>query len=108
MRVLQTLALANLAMAPVRQAHALQQFGAWCEGIERPPACSLGLGKEPKTSGVGTMDGVSDSRCPIDCSDLLRCLGDDEILVLDCRRDEDWTAFDAHIPGALRMSWSEI
>ncbi len=41
-------------------------------------------------------------------SELLQRLGDDELLVLDCRTLEDWMAFDIHIPGSLRMSLAEL
>ncbi|MBI3185825.1 MAG: rhodanese-like domain-containing protein [Myxococcales bacterium] len=44
----------------------------------------------------------------IACSELLRRLGDDDLLVIDCRRLEDWEGFELHIPGALRMSVEEL
>ena len=44
----------------------------------------------------------------INCSDLLAQLGDDELLVVDVRSQEEWNAFGVHIPGALRMSVEEI
>lgn len=44
----------------------------------------------------------------IRCGDLFDRLGDDEVLVLDVRSEEDWNLYDVHIPGALRMSIEEI
>lgn len=44
----------------------------------------------------------------IDCGELLAQLGDDEVLVLDCRTRDEWNTFGLHIPGALRMSVEEI
>ncbi len=41
-------------------------------------------------------------------NDLFVRLGDDEIVVVDCREDEDWRGFGVHIPGALRMTLAEI
>lgn len=43
----------------------------------------------------------------ITCRDLLLRLGDDEILVLDCRSPDD-IAPDVQIPGALRISLEEL
>jgi rhodanese-related sulfurtransferase len=40
--------------------------------------------------------------------ELFLRLGDDELLVLDCRDDDDWTGFGVHIPGALRMTVEEL
>src|SRR5688572_16826584 len=42
------------------------------------------------------------------CSELLRRLSDDEVLVLDCRGDRDWHRFEVHIPGALRVPLEEL
>ena len=44
----------------------------------------------------------------INSRDLFARLGDEEILVLDCRSDEDWTCWDLQIPGALPMSYREL
>ncbi|MBU8900070.1 rhodanese-like domain-containing protein [Corallococcus sp. M34] len=40
--------------------------------------------------------------------ELYARLGDDDVLVLDCRGAEDWVRFEAQIPGALRMTAAEI
>ncbi|GEL73887.1 MULTISPECIES: rhodanese-like domain-containing protein [Myxococcus] len=42
------------------------------------------------------------------CAELYMRLGDDEVLVLDCRDAADWERYDLHIPGALRMTSAEI
>lgn len=42
------------------------------------------------------------------CAELYMRLGDDEVLVLDCRDPSDWERYDLHIPGALRMTPTEI
>ena len=42
------------------------------------------------------------------CDELYVRLGDDEILVLDCREPEDWTRYGWHVPGALWMTFEEI
>jgi rhodanese-related sulfurtransferase len=44
----------------------------------------------------------------IGCSDLLPHLGDDDVLVVDCRSFDDWTQMGLHIPGALRMTLEEV
>lgn len=44
----------------------------------------------------------------IDCSELFMRLGDDEVLVLDCRDLEEWNRFELQIPGALKMSVQEV
>ena len=44
----------------------------------------------------------------IECPDLLHRLGDDEVLVVDCRDPEAWTERPFHIPGALRMSLADL
>jgi rhodanese-related sulfurtransferase len=44
----------------------------------------------------------------IGCSDLLHLLGDDEVLIIDCRGEEGWSRVDRHIPGALRMSLQDV
>ena len=47
-----------------------------------------------------------DPRMP--CTELYVRLGDDEILVLDCRDPTDWDRYGLHIPGALRMTFEEV
>ncbi len=42
------------------------------------------------------------------CTELYVRLGDDDVLVLDCRDIEDWARYEAHIPGALWMTPEEI
>lgn len=44
----------------------------------------------------------------IQCSDLFHRLGDDEVLVVDCRSDQDWERIEKHIPGALRITPAEM
>ena len=44
----------------------------------------------------------------MDCRDLLLRLGDDEVLVLDCRPDDQWHSMDVQIPGALWISPEEL
>jgi rhodanese-related sulfurtransferase len=44
----------------------------------------------------------------VDCRELFLRLGDDEVLVVDCRSYEDWERFELHIPGALWMPLSEL
>ncbi len=44
----------------------------------------------------------------IQCCELLARLGDDEVLILDCRTDDEWNEFEFHIPGALHMSLSDL
>ncbi|MFL5321671.1 MAG: rhodanese-like domain-containing protein [Myxococcaceae bacterium] len=44
----------------------------------------------------------------IPCSELLMRLGDDEVLVLDCREDGEWALSELQIPGALRMNLHEL
>ncbi len=44
----------------------------------------------------------------IHCTDLYFRLGDDEVLVLDCREPEDWARHGLHIPGSLWMCFEEI
>jgi rhodanese-related sulfurtransferase len=39
---------------------------------------------------------------------LMARLGEDEVVVVDCRSDEDWSALPLQIPGAIRMSCDEI
>ncbi|MGQ0505458.1 MAG: rhodanese-like domain-containing protein [Myxococcaceae bacterium] len=41
-------------------------------------------------------------------NDLFLRLGDDELLVVDCREEDEWNTFGLHIPGALRMNVQEI
>jgi rhodanese-related sulfurtransferase len=40
--------------------------------------------------------------------DLLGWLGSDEVVVVDCRGDEEWLRWPVQIPGALRMRLVEI
>ncbi|WP_425430118.1 rhodanese-like domain-containing protein [Cystobacter ferrugineus] len=47
-----------------------------------------------------------DARMP--CAELYVRLGDDEVLVLDCREPEDWIRYGLHVPGALWMPFEEI
>lgn len=42
------------------------------------------------------------------CDELYLRLGDDDVLVLDCRNATDWERYEFHIPGALKMTASEI
>lgn len=42
------------------------------------------------------------------CAELYVRLGDDDVLVLDCRDVEDWAHHGLHIPGALWMTPEEI
>ena len=44
----------------------------------------------------------------IHCRDLLLRLGDEEVLVIDCRPDDQWHALDVQIPGALWISAQEL
>lgn len=44
----------------------------------------------------------------IDARDLFLRLGDDELLVIDCRSDEAWESQPLHIPGAMRMTYAEL
>jgi rhodanese-related sulfurtransferase len=44
----------------------------------------------------------------IHCRDLLLRLGDDEVLVIDCRPDDQWQALDVQIPGALWIAGGEL
>lgn len=44
----------------------------------------------------------------IQCSDLYERLGDEELLVVDCRSSEDWRTLPEHIPGALRLEVGEL
>lgn len=39
----------------------------------------------------------------IDCQELYALLGDDELVVVDCRPEDTWDRLPFHIPGALRM-----
>ena len=40
--------------------------------------------------------------------DLLGRLGSDEVVVVDCRNDEEWERWPVQLPGALRMPLVEI
>ena len=42
------------------------------------------------------------------CTELFVRLGDEEVLVLDCREPSDWERYGLHIPGALWMTFEEI
>ncbi len=42
------------------------------------------------------------------CTELFVRLGDDDVLVLDCRDVDAWTHYGLHIPGALWMPPEEI
>ncbi len=42
------------------------------------------------------------------CTELYVRLGDEEVLVLDCRDPADWERYGLHIPGALWMTFEEI
>jgi len=44
----------------------------------------------------------------IHCRDLLLRLGDDEILVIDCRPGDQWHSLDVQIPGALWITADEL
>lgn len=44
----------------------------------------------------------------IACAELYLRLGDDDVLILDCRSVEAWEQTGFHIPGALRMTAEEI
>lgn len=44
----------------------------------------------------------------IDARELFLRLGDDELLVIDCRPDEEWEQVPLHIPGALRMTLLDL
>jgi rhodanese-related sulfurtransferase len=40
--------------------------------------------------------------------DVLGLLGDDEVVVVDCRTAEEWRKTPTQIPGSLRMSLEEV
>lgn len=42
------------------------------------------------------------------CTELFLRLGDDDVLVLDCRDVSDWSRYELHIPGALWMTPQQI
>ena len=44
----------------------------------------------------------------IEPRDLYLRLGDDEVLVIDCRDEDDWTQTPVRIPGALKMTLREL
>jgi rhodanese-related sulfurtransferase len=44
----------------------------------------------------------------IPCAELFLRLGDDDVLVLDCRSPENWELVEFHIPGSLRMTPEEV
>ena len=47
-----------------------------------------------------------DARIP--CTELFLRLGDEEVLVLDCRAPQDWERYTLHIPGSLWMTCDEL
>jgi rhodanese-related sulfurtransferase len=44
----------------------------------------------------------------IPCAELYLRLGDDDVLVLDCRSEDNWEQVELHIPGSLRMTPEEV
>lgn len=42
------------------------------------------------------------------CGELSLRLGEDEVLVLDCRAPEDWAGCGLHIPGSLWMPFEQL
>jgi rhodanese-related sulfurtransferase len=44
----------------------------------------------------------------IEPRDLYLRLGDDEVLVIDCREEEAWSELPVRIPGALKMTLHEL
>ncbi|WP_225414099.1 rhodanese-like domain-containing protein [Stigmatella hybrida] len=44
----------------------------------------------------------------IPCAELFLRLGDEDVLILDCRSPVHWGRLEVHIPGALRMTPSEV
>jgi rhodanese-related sulfurtransferase len=44
----------------------------------------------------------------IPCAELYLRLGDDDVLVLDCRSPGHWEQLEFHIPGSLRMTPEEV
>jgi rhodanese-related sulfurtransferase len=44
----------------------------------------------------------------IPCAELYLRLGDDDVLVLDCRSPDSWEQVEFHIPGSLRMTPEEV
>ena len=44
----------------------------------------------------------------IPCAELYLRLGDEDVLVLDCRSSRDWEQLEFHSPGALRMTPEEV
>lgn len=44
----------------------------------------------------------------IECHELFVQLGDEQVLVIDCRDEAEWGRYDLQIPGALRMGFSEL
>lgn len=44
----------------------------------------------------------------IDCEELYERLGEDELLVVDCREEAEWRLYAVHLPGALRIPLSQI
>jgi len=44
----------------------------------------------------------------IPCAELYLRLGDDDVLVLDCRSPDNWEQVEFHIPGSLRMTPEEV
>ncbi len=44
----------------------------------------------------------------VDCRELYLRLGDDDLVVVDCRSQDEWNGLEAHIPGALWMPPQEL
>ena len=44
----------------------------------------------------------------IPCAELYLRLGDEDVLVLDCRSPDRWERIEFHIPGSLRMTPEEV
>lgn len=44
----------------------------------------------------------------IDCAELFQKLGDDDLLVLDCRDEREWDVNPFQIPGTLKLSVREL
>ena len=44
----------------------------------------------------------------IHSSELLTRLGDEELLIIDCRTVDDWQRLQRTLPGALRMTHTEL
>ncbi|ADO72814.1 rhodanese-like domain-containing protein [Stigmatella aurantiaca] len=44
----------------------------------------------------------------IPCAELYLRLGDEDVLILDCRPSAHWERVEVHVPGALRMTPEEV